>query len=314
MAKILKFAVAAFLCAFVPCSFVAGAGTAAAVEKPVRPLYDDSGVPYDSRYYLKRPDKVFLSLARREDLPETHFILRIAVGNVLSGCPKLGALQSEVGISGGRLTVEVGDYTVDLRGLPSNPQYQCGGGQQVPASEIVLGRDDLISQNVEALELRTGKSVILYDIKISKEMVTLQPSAASPASSSSPLPGGFYRPLSIPHVANPLRRWFYPDGTLILFVSGASGKMNPGEMVREQASRLGLTSLEEIYPDFKSPVVDADYFYYVDKGGRLAGTLPPSGTRRIGSVSVMQPVYGLKGNEAAAVELGLYAKRPGAYE
>lgn len=312
MAKILKFAAVAFLCSFFLCSLIAG--PAAAIEKMGRPKYDDSGVPYSSSYYLKRPDKVFLSLARREGLPESHFILRIAVGNVLSGCPKLGDLQSEVAISGGRLTVEVGDYTVDLRGLPSNPQYQCGGGQQVPASEVVLGRDDLIGQKVEALELRTGKSVILYDIKISQEMVMLQPSAAMPASASASLGGGFYRPLSIPHIANPLKHWFYPEGTVILFVSGASGKMDPKEMVRDQALRLGLTPLEEIYPDFKSPVVDADYFYYVDKAGRLAGTLPPSGTRRIGSVSVMQPVYGLKGNEAAPSELALYAKRPGTYE
>ncbi|HEY8192184.1 MAG TPA: hypothetical protein VIG74_07145, partial [Alphaproteobacteria bacterium] len=105
-----------------------------------------------------------------------------------------------------------------------------------------------------------------------------------------------------------MKLWFYPEGTVMLYAPGTD-VANPQlpEKIYALATARGLIPLEEIYPDFKSPLVKNDFYYYVDKTGN-------TGEGTFGTVNVDHTVYGLKADYPTYREIPVMAKLPGEME
>ncbi len=276
---------------------------------PPKPTYyDDQGEPYGSKYFLARPDRVFVSLQRREDLPADYFILRVSLDNAMSGCPKMSKMSADVEFVDRILEIEVFDYSVDMRGLPQNPHYECGGAQEVPAAEIVLGKEELLKRNTDMIRMRLGKLTDFFDVDISEDWVMISPAQRTGALNK------FYQPLRMPGVINPLRLWFYPENTVILTVPDANKQGGSSKGLSEAASRMGLVPLTDIIYDFKSPLAAGGHYYYVDEKGDVAAKVPQGVRRKIGSIAVEKTVYGLEGDEVVTEQTDIFARRPGPYE
>jgi hypothetical protein len=269
--------------------------------------FDEHGIPFGKTYYTKTPSKLYMSLLRRPDLPEDKVILHLALGDSYTGCPKLSDLQSRISISESVLSVAISDYRVDMRNLPQDPQ-QCSTRQQFPSMDIILGRDDLIEHGVTSARLQLSKGIDIYDIKVDNEKIQIQPSVSTGGLSVN------FQPQKLRNVANPLLHWFYPENTLILSIPDAGPKEDTKARIAGLAQKLGLTPLEEIYPDFRSPLIVQDQYYYVDQKGDTALKIKPGEPAAIGTVTVPKTVYGLVADETVEDDLPVYAHRPGAYE
>jgi hypothetical protein len=174
--------------------------------------------------------------------------------------------------------------------------------------DIILGRDDLIEHGVTSARLQLSKGIDIYDIKVDNEKIQIQPSVSTGGLSVN------FQPQKLRNVANPLLHWFYPENTLILSIPDAGPKEDTKARIAGLAQKLGLTPLEEIYPDFRSPLIVQDQYYYVDQKGDTALKIKPGEPAAIGTVTVPKTVYGLVADETVEDDLPVYAHRPGAYE
>ena len=125
-----------------------------------------------------------------------------------------------------------------------------------------------------------------------------------------------FKPLNVPGRKAPLVYWFYPIGTVLIWSPDLDAHDKAGiEKVREFAEDKGLVPLEDIIPDFKSPLADDRYQYFVDTEGKLTGD---GGKLRnsavIGQMNVEKKVYGLEKDEIRLDKVPVYAKTPGMYD
>lgn len=270
--------------------------------------YDQEGQPYSSLYFKKRAATLGISLVRMDGLEPGQFVLRLTAGDAVSGCARLSNPAYEVKFQDIYMDVRVDEYIVDMRNQTGAPHYGCNQGVQVPTVEIPLSRDDLRSRNIQRIRFNNGPFIDYYDIRLDDHRIQLLPS-------ESERPGmARYRPQKIANVRNPLIHWFYPANTVILYVPGAAGQ-TPGLRTNldAMARGMGLEPLENQMPAFKSPLIQSNYYYYVDTKGRLNRPGLSEGIS-IGNVNVTQAVYGMKGDEAITNDLQVFARRPGMYE
>jgi hypothetical protein len=263
---------------------------------------------YDAKSQTVHPGKIFLSLMRQPGLSEDQAVLHMAINAVMSGCPKLGNLWSSSNISGERLTIEVGDYSMDMHDLPRDAQAKCGHMQQTPSADTVLSKDDLAG--VTTLELINGKMRDFYDLQVSDEQISLSPGMMTN--------GQYFKPLVVSGIKNALTHWIYPDGTLILYAPDAAPDSPGGGAVATAvdaaAQQMGLVPLDQAYTDFTSPLAAPGYFYYVDVDGKIAPGVPDDSEKRIGSIVTTRTVYGLDADKKVSRSVALFARHPRAYE
>ena len=118
---------------------------------------------------------------------------------------------------------------------------------------------------------------------------------------------------TIDNVKNPLRLWFYPAGTILLYAHVAD---NDPKQIKEKihglATGMGLTPLEDMYADFKTPLVRDDYSYFVDKDGRYSEKAVDGG--KFGNISIEKMAYGLQGDVPATEQVPVFVREPGLYD
>ena len=270
--------------------------------------YDSDGTPYSSQYKSIYPKGVFVSLMRMPGMPNNMVTLRLGLEHQMSGCPKLSPLASEVQVFPGEMEVLVADYRLDMRDLPQNPHYECAQGQQTPSADIVLSRDDLIANDTKMLRLRFDRKTDIYDVVVTPQSILLMPASNALGQST------YFKPLNVARVENPLKFWFYPENTMILYAPDVDAKTDVSLQIREMAAAQGLEPLETVYPGFRSPVKDPNYFYYVDSKGKYASTVKESPGYVVGQIGVEKSVYGLVADEKIVQNIDVYAKRPGTYD
>lgn len=269
---------------------------------------DSQGQEYSHRYYKKRADRIYLSLVRKQEFDSGQFILRMATGSLFSGCPKLGNLGYQVKFENSVMVVDIGEYTVDMRDLPSASHYACNVSGRTPAAEIPLTKQQLLDQGIKQVEFRNGPFIDKYNLELSDHYVRLKPSDNS-------IPAAMrHQPQKLSNVSDPLTHWFYPEGTVMLYTPGADPGSGAEEGLREVADHYGLVPLTEILPSFNSPLTAPGYSYYVDSGNQLPPSLFEEGGQRIGTTNIHKVVYGLRGDQQVVESLDVFAKPPGANE
>jgi len=270
--------------------------------------FDERGEAYGTKYYVERPQRLSVSLARDPALPEDNFILRIAVDHAMTGCPRMSNLESEIDYSDTHLNIWIKDYKVDMRNLPQYAHYECGQTQNAPAANLVFSKDDLINNNTQIIRMRVGQISDFYDVSINERRVSITPSQISGQQMQ------YYRPLRSAQVRNPLKRWFYPEGTVMLYAPDAAPTADIADAINNMARQQGLRALQEIYPDFTSPLVSGAYFYYVDEQGTIAEAARPYQGHRIGAITTQETIYGILDDEIVTRDIPVYAKKPGMYD
>jgi hypothetical protein len=237
-----------------------------------------------------------ISLRRDPALPPENFIISFTPLNAsLSGCPPLKNISQETSFESDTVIVTLDTLSVDNTDFP---YYKCNGKEMSPRADVVLNRDDLAEKQVKYMRLNSGPYRDTYDLTLTDESVTIARSEDFKSS-------GIMRQQTHYGVRDVMKLWFYPPGTVMLYAPGTD-TANPqvAGKIYELAAARGLIPLEEIYPDFKSPLVKRDFHYYVDKTeGTSEGTF--------GTVNIDHTVYGLKADYPTYREIPVMAKLPG---
>ncbi len=270
---------------------------------------DDKGEPYSSKYWSGLPNDNVISLVRKPELTEDQFILRITNPYVVNGCAELSNYGYSAEYRDIYLDIAVEGITVDMRSQPQYAHYQCNQNTQMPVADIVMNRQDIISNETQQIRLHNGNDTNYYNVMLSDNMVKILPDSGDVSLARR------FKPHHIPGKKTSLLYWFYPIGTIVMWVPGGENDPDITGKLRSFAKTKNLVPLETIYPDFESPLTDTQYQYFVDTTGQFAdnNTELVNG-KPVGNIFVDKTVYGLEKDEIELGEMTVYAKTPGMYE
>ncbi|MBI4030080.1 MAG: hypothetical protein HY370_00215 [Proteobacteria bacterium] len=244
-----------------------------------------------------------VSLVRDPALPEGGFILRLLYqGTSMSGCPKLNNPAFETEYIGPFVNITVEDVTID-----ENASYRdCNAVAQSPKADVIMNRQELADKGVEKVQINNGDFKETFKVILTDHSIALEQDCSLGC-------GLVARPQKIYGSKDSLRLWFYPAGTVVLYVSSTGDVPDAARKVRNMAAQRGLTPLTDIISDFSSPLVRAGMFYYVDDKGLYlregeAGPVP------VGAVQLDKTIYGLHGDEMIPQDAVVFARRPGPNE
>lgn len=240
----------------------------------------------------------------------TRFTIRLMGRYGLTGCPKVGHIPYAMTFQDIYLDISAGDYRVDMNDLPQHPEYQCGGRTVYPSATIPIDMKALKANGTQQIRFETLGQVDYFDVVRTPHYLELD--EQRPRSSATPR----YQPMVIPSLKNPLKIWLYPPGTVILKIAGSAPAGNAQGQVDAVARAKGLTPLNEIWPDFVSPLTDTGSFYYVDKTKARTVANDPNIAAgiNVGSITLHGTVYGATGDETVDRPVPVFAHRPGAFE
>ena len=272
--------------------------------------YDENGEPYGNQYYQASPANMQVSLLHPPGLQPGQVELHLSSTMQLTSCIHISSLPHMVKYSDdGDVTVTLKRFTIDMRGLNDDPGYNCHQATvPTPTADVVLDRDDLRKRGTKHIEIVSdGGTTDRYDVILTDHQIRMQPSKEGGGVAVA-LPA---RPTL---VRNPLQHWFYPAGTVILYVPGVPHGHDINDELEHAARARGLTPLTELWPEFKSPLTQPQLHYYVDKDDKVLKGVPNGEGTVVGSVTIDKTVYGLQGDEIEKKDLPIYGRAPNTYE
>lgn len=270
---------------------------------------DPEGVPYSGKYWTGLPGDNVISLLRKPELTEDQFILRITDPHPITGCAEISNYAYSTEYREIYLDIKLEGVTVDMRNQPQYAHFQCDQGMKFPVADIVMNRQDLVKNETQQIRLHNRNDTNYYNVTLHDDRILILPDEADRALARR------FKPHNIPGKKTSLVYWFYPLGTMVLWIPEAENTPEMRESLRSFAAERGLVPLETVFPDFESPLTNNEYQYFVDTSGDLANSDPDLvNGKPIGTIATKKLVYGLYKDEYEPAEMTVYAKTPGMYE
>jgi len=269
---------------------------------------DADGQPFSSRYYQKSPKENVIALIRKPGLADDQFVLRITDSHPRSGCAKVSDYGYSAEYKDVYLDIAIGPMTIDLRDQPQYAHFECGKQTKMPTADIVINKSDLMQNQVQKIRLHNGPDTNYYTVTFNDDMVKILPDSTSVSRTR-------FKPQQIPHKKTSLVYWFYPAGTMIMWVPGMNADDDNMKKLQDFAAAKGLVPLRTIMPGFESPTTKPGLMYFVDTAGHYSEDDPDlHHGKPIGAITTEKMIYGLERDEIELDELAVYAKLPGMYD
>lgn len=260
--------------------------------------------PKDNRQPLK------ISLARlpaMADGEKNAFVIRLSTEYNTTGCPKFSKIPYTMEFQMKKLKIDAGE-PAGIDEMRRGNKKPCPSRSFYPTAEIPLSPAILKQNGTTLVEFGTPGNINGYDINVTDNFVELTPSKESPST------GNRYAPRDIDYLKNPMKLWFYPEGTVILKAGSDSDGVDMAAEIQKLAGSKGLIPLESELPGFTSPLEDEDSFYYVDKSGMIAKDPNIAESVSLGSINVPAKIYGAEGPQQTSRSVQVFAHAPGDYE
>ncbi|NCC22785.1 MAG: hypothetical protein EOM26_10045 [Alphaproteobacteria bacterium] len=249
------------------------------------------------------PRVVYASLLADSSDPELSVLLRLEIPQTLQTCMEFGPLEYSREISN-EIFLDIAIHGMEV--LAVDPVSPGCVHQVKPSVDIQLRRDELAG--VRKVRFFTAEEIDYYDVVLTENHVALRESAPEIRA---------VRPLEDARLDDPLGAYFYPQGTVVLFVPRDVGGTDVGPQVERFAASRGLTPVGNVIPGFRSGMREDRTWYFVDRSGGLAPTLeggPDGHWQQIGYVSSWKTVRDVSGERRLPVNIEVYARRPVGYE
>lgn len=271
---------------------------------------DEKGEALSEQYYLTLPLSIGMTLLQNSDIGGRNFILRLSALNAEQRCERLSPLVTKVTHDGQYIDIKVDHYRVDGRSSPRNPAH-CRQDAQVPATDIVLDRDQIEADGTKYMRLHYQSFVDTYEIEIGENFIRLdKPAIKRPSTATA----NVYQPYRAYGVDTPAELWFLPADTVVLYAPGLPARRDARADIEALAAQQGLRPLAETLPDFKPLRASAvQEYYFTDPQGAYTDKTS-QGPALFGTMAVEKKVYGLHGDEVATTEFEVYMKKLGLHE
>lgn len=278
------------------------------IEPPiVVQQYDDNGEPYTDRYHKEHLPRMAMVMLRRPEFKPSQFILRLIPREGMTTCVKYSKIPSTIDFKEGAIEITLEDYTIDSRNLTLAPHYKCNLHPKNPTADVILDRDDLTAKSIKFLKLKVGQVTDTFDVDINQQRIRLKPNKMMQRTPPR------FKTFALSNIRAPLTHWFYPEGTVILYVPDAKGQ-NVTDQVITMAKSKGLEPINDAWPDFRSPLVNQDQWYFIDKKGAVAKSPDIIQGTVAGTVQITQTIYGLEKDEQQTKDIPVFARAPNSYE
>lgn len=270
---------------------------------------DEQGVPYSSKYYRRQPQENVIALIRKPELTEDQFVLRITNPYVLSGCADISNYAYMSEYRDVYLDIRIESLKVDMRNQPRYSHFQCNRETQMPTADIILNRQDLTKNQTRQIRMHNATDTNYYTITLGPNQVKILPETTGSYHTQR------FKPHNLPSRKTSLAYWFYPVGTLILWVPGMENTPQARARLNAFANGRELVPLQTIFPEFESPLTNSQFQYYVDTGGQFAAQEPAlRNGAPIGALAVEKTIFGLDQDHIVMEEKTVYARTPGMYD
>lgn len=274
------------------------------VKKPS--FYDEHGNPFTSKYRETTAAGVLLALQRDPALPHGHFVLFMSAGKPVISCARIKNPKSSTRFEGETMIVEIEKYIIDERDMPRYAHYECNKTPQEPVAVIHLSKDQMQEHNVKKVKFKIDKKSETYRVKMTENYIQFIPESRRDPTSEA----NRFRPMRVDGVANPLKFWFYPEGTVILSAQGASKDITIESKLMELASSKGLTPMTDLVPEHEHFRKKPDSYYFIDKQGRYK----VSNGDLFDYIQTDAMKFGLEADEPVKKNLAVFIRKPGQYE
>lgn len=277
--------------------------------------YDENGEPYSDMWYRKESlPHMAIVMLRRPEFKTGQFLLRLIPREGTTGCVKFSKIPSTVDFKEDAVDITLEDFRVDSRRLTLAPEYNCDLHPKNPTADIILDRDDLTAKGIKFLRLKishpgdkVGMTADTYDIDINKQRIRLKPDKLMQRTTLR------FNPYQLSNIRTPLTHWFYPEGTVILYVPGAKDP-NIADQVISMAKAKGLEPINDEWPDFYSPLASNDQWFFIDKKGAVTKNADINEGTVAGTVQISETIYGLEKDEKRTKDIPVFARKPNSYE
>ncbi len=268
--------------------------------------YDAQGVPYSNKYKPLLPVRNTISLFRLEGMEPDQFVLRIGHDFSISGCGDFGEYGYKASFAADALEIEITEMMMDMRNQPQYAHIECDTSSQSMHADIALSREMLEQNGTKRIRFNNRRSMNIYKVDLREHRVTLIPDAENLASNRR------FIPANIPGRATALTYWFYPPGTVLLWIPDTKRIDDVSSYIESFARDKGLVPLSHKIPSFTSPLNDRSYVYFFDADNRL-GSVSVNGAP-VGTVQAARTIYGLHGDEQEMTPLTVFARTPGMFD
>lgn len=271
-----------------------------------RSYYDQYGNPYSSKYHESEAGGILIALQRDPELPAGNFVLFLSMAKSYVGCTKVMPPKYSTEFVGDTMIVKIEKAIIDQRDMPRYAHYECNSAPKEPSISINLNKQLLEDHQVKKIKFRQDKTSETFKVKMTDDYIQLTPEARRDPNSLL----NRFRPLNVDSATNPLKFWFYPEGTVILSADGASKDITIESKLIELARSKGLTPLNDIIPDHAHYRKKSDRFYFVDKQNRYNAS--EDGLFDYIQTDAMK--YGLEADEPIKKNLAVFIRKPGRYD
>ncbi len=259
-----------------------------------------------SRFVPANSAQTKLSFVRMPHMALGQIILRAAFAVSTSGCAKFEMPSHQTKIEGNILNIYMNSPTLVSTGMPSHPEYECGGSAQQPYSDIVLSKWLFTENNITKIAIQDLEYGLRKDfiVNLTASYIEIYPASEHDANMA------VFQPQSLTYNTTPLKFWFYPQNTVILYVPMANDKDDLSTAITAIADKNGWKPLIQSLPSFRSPITNPNYFYYTTNGDIDVS----ESAAKIGTIQTTETVYGLIGDEMETKTLDVFMKSPSLYE
>ncbi len=247
-----------------------------------------------------KPTTVQISLVHYPYMEEDQFGLQMSVPDMVSGCYNFSPLEYEAKfVEPYYLDIRVKQYRrIAPEGV--NAAAKCTQNNKMSTALMVLDKKDLQGRGTQKIRFSADAGADTYEINLSDERLELIPESMVVFKAA--------------NLAGPLKDRLIHAFSSSSLVTLQVPMANPGEdltpYVVNFAQTMGLS------PAPGENLVSwggngyATYYFY-DKGGNTLSRIGPDGYAEIGVISVNRPYDGPQGRTKTAVDLSVFATRPG---
>lgn len=257
-------------------------------------------------YQLPTPPQYLLDegiyamhLVRPEGMGHLGTAIRISQPVVAQGCMKLVMMKPSLRILGSILQIETQGPAILLNDQAKSISGDCPQESVTPVLDIGLKREFLEDNGISKITMITPYGQDNFNIELSPESLTLKPETTR-----------VFKPNKEISSGEPLKHWFYPKDTIVLFIPRADNSQALYKDLNAFAKENGLEPLRLQDDGFTTNENRQKFFLFRDPNQAFSKDLKPHDTKSVGTIDIVENFFNAGTLEKRKKPLDVFVRLP----